>query len=399
MLEDLGSSSKPRILVVGEPESIVAQLCNTHDVHLVGQHSTYGTGVLAKVSSFMDATATSWTLPAAFPDVWVDAYAKLALRAVVATTERWLPLGTALASALKLPGGTPLATLPFFYDKAAMRRRLAALGAGWPSWSADELRTHRETEFGVHKGPFVVKPVDGTGSRGVCVVDSLPAALRVAEPGDFVELFIPGPEYSVDVFLHGGKASVLGVALKGTSFPGSFVESSHFVGSHLPFATQDLVAELERILSAVGYVDGPAHVEFKQYEGRFVFIEFHPRPGGDNIPRLCELAGGGSLLGQYLPLLGLAVAPTPVPTRPKGWSYIQYFREHPEHLARLGLGSIPLPCASDVFSLRAPRPDGVFGQSSERTASIVLWGEDLRLFQESVAELRRHGLNMDEVSW
>ena len=131
---------------MGEPESIVAQLLNTHDVHLVGQHSTYGGGVLAKVSSFIDATATSWALTAAFPDKWVGTYGKLALRAVVATTERWLPL---------------------------------------------DLR--------VHKGTFVVKPIDGTGSRSVCVVDSLPDALRVAKPGDMVELFIPGQEYSVDV--------------------------------------------------------------------------------------------------------------------------------------------------------------------------------------------------------
>ncbi len=165
--------------------------------------------------------------------------------------------------------------------------------------------------------PVVVKPVSGSGSVGVRLVSDEAGLLATGgrllsedctERGIsvatdiLVQEYIPGEEYSVEVFSIEGRDHVIGCTKKHLSRLPVFIEMGHDFPAPLNSSSERLIcAEVLRALSAVGYRSGPSHVECRLgSDGRPWIIEVNARLAGGMIPRAIEMATGIDLLGALV---------------------------------------------------------------------------------------------------
>jgi hypothetical protein len=160
--------------------------------------------------------------------------------------------------------------------------------------------------------PQVLKPSDGGGGLGVLLVDGPSGRRRAVElirglrnygGGEFVSIlaeeFVPGPELSLQGVAHAGRPYLLSVCEKLTTreeVPGEtglsgFREVGH-VARHGSTADSALLDLADRCLGAVGYRDGPFHVDVIQGQAGPVFVEMGFRLSGGGLVALVEKATG-----------------------------------------------------------------------------------------------------------
>jgi carbamoyl-phosphate synthase large subunit len=169
-------------------------------------------------------------------------------------------------------------------------------------------------------GPWIVKPRFGRGSRDVYTADTVDdlrwALTRVAEP--LVQCRLHGREFTVDALVD-RDGTLLGAA------PRWRLETKAGISTKgETFADPSLVAEVGRLLCAVG-LDGPANVQgFVDADGGLAFTEVNPRFSG-GLP--LSLAAGADFIGEYLRgLTGLPVRPERLRAR-AGVRMTRYFAE------------------------------------------------------------------------
>lgn len=140
--------------------------------------------------------------------------------------------------------------------------------------------------------PCVVKPVHGSGKRGVWYLDSVGQLEHIKEQVEYnkdenaiVEQFIIGKEYSVETLTYHGKHYVVQITDKVSDGAPHFVELAHHQPADISEeCRQKLSDAVCDILSAVGYLNGPSHIELKvTSEGKIYLIDLNPRGGGDYI--------------------------------------------------------------------------------------------------------------------
>lgn len=162
--------------------------------------------------------------------------------------------------------------------------------------------------------PAIVKPVDGSGQRGVCRVDdadslalALPRALAFSSSSRaIVEPFAQGSEISANVLLAGGKRvfCLLSDRESYEDLPGGIVKShavpSRFQSPQLQHAVEELV---DRVVDSVGFSQGPLYFQMKTTGSDLALIEFTPRFDGCHMWRLIKEATGVDLLRATLDLL------------------------------------------------------------------------------------------------
>jgi len=128
-----------------------------------------------------------------------------------------------------------------------------------------------------------------------------------------VEEFVSGPEFSCDFILHDGKVTVIRETgkIKASGQPFGSVLAYTFPPEYPErLRRQDLPHALEKAARALGFTWGYFMVDFIIQDGDPSFIEIAPRPGGDSIPDLVEIATGFDILGLYLDLMcGKFLAP------------------------------------------------------------------------------------------
>lgn len=227
---------------------------------------------------------------------------------VVSLVDQAMELVGRINDELGLPG-TSEAVAHRFNDKSAMRAWLRATGfedvAAEPVGDADALR-----RFGARHGfPLVLKPADGTASRGVVRIDSADdvepawraaAALRDRADlpfaayypvSEFVaEEYLDGAEYSVEAFSFDGRHSV--IAITGKSQDG-FIEMGHAQPAMVT-AEDDraIVAYVTGFLDAMGLRDGVSHTELRMTSRGPRVIEGHNRVAGGRVMDLVEAVYG-----------------------------------------------------------------------------------------------------------
>jgi carbamoyl-phosphate synthase large subunit len=149
--------------------------------------------------------------------------------------------------------------------------------------------------------PVMVKPRTGSGSRGICVVESSQALARMDASADFlVQQYLPGAEYSIDVL-----ADVAGHVVASVPRVRERVDSGVSVAGR---TVRD--GELERLGAAVATITGLTYIANVQFRrdaaGRPALLEVNPRvPGtlpltvasGVDMPRMAL----DSLRGRPLP--------------------------------------------------------------------------------------------------
>jgi biotin carboxylase len=218
-----------------------------------------------------------------------------------------------------------------FCDKPAMRAWLRKTGfedvAAECVGDAADLRG-----FAARTGyPVVLKPTDGTASRGVVVVDSpaeidaawrtaialrgrddLPFAAYYPVRAFMAEEFLDGPEYSVEAFSCDGRHSIVAITAK--LFAGH-IEMGHAQPAVLdPADEQTIAAYVTDFLDAMELWDGNSHTEVRLTARGPRIIEGHNRVAGGRIMDLVAAVYGIDL-ERYAVGWPFGLVPE-LPTRP-----------------------------------------------------------------------------------
>lgn len=140
--------------------------------------------------------------------------------------------------------------------------------------------------------PCIVKPLSGSGKKGVSFVRSpegLPKALEYAQSLEgeriLVEQYVGGREVSVESISYEGRHKVIQITDKVTTGAPHFVEIAHHQPSSISeVAKRKIRVAIPQILDKIGFTNGASHVECKVLEdGEVALIEVNPRGGGGEI--------------------------------------------------------------------------------------------------------------------
>lgn len=243
---------------------------------------------------------------------------------LVTSSEYYVAVTARAAARLGLAGGDPDA-VERCRDKRRQRAALAGYGVPVPAFTAATTPREAVRAATAIGRPVVVKPADGTGSRGVrlCAtageVRRHSAALLAARqdergrptvPAVLVEEYVAGPELSVETFGSG----VVGITAKHLGPPPWFVECGHDHPGELRLADAEAIGAVARAsLAALGLGFGPAHTEIRLGTRGPVVIEVNPRLAGGRIPTLIRLATGVDLIGATVDAAVGSGRPLPEP--------------------------------------------------------------------------------------
>ncbi|MDO5014969.1 MAG: ATP-grasp domain-containing protein [Clostridia bacterium] len=218
-------------------------------------------------------------------------------------------------------------------NKAAMRKALKEHNVPIPEFyiikNFDEF-DKVSNEFGY---PFIVKPSDNSGSRGITLLkdDSEKlSAYKYAKDNSsdglvLIEEYMVGKEVSVEIFVSNETIHIIQITDKITTGPPHFVEMGHTQPTNLSLDIQNKIIDVaKKAVQALGINVGPAHVEIKLTDDGPKIVELGARLGGDYITTdLVELSTGFDMVeATVLTSLGINIEPTKLFNRA---SAIRYF--------------------------------------------------------------------------
>lgn len=143
------------------------------------------------------------------------------------------------------------------------------------------------------KFPIMMKPVDGSGSRGASRVDSaeeFTKACEFAMAGSIshravAEPFVVGKEYGVESFVDQGKIHILGIMQKEMTEPPYYAELGHAIPSGLSVEVEDRIKDcVEKALIALGVNHGSVNMDLLiGDDGDVHIVDVGARMGGNLI--------------------------------------------------------------------------------------------------------------------
>lgn len=141
--------------------------------------------------------------------------------------------------------------------------------------------------------PVMVKPCDGSGSRGASRVDSaeqLEEACQYAMEGSItnraeIETFIVGQEYGAESLVVNGEIHVLGIMKKWMTEPPYYAELGHAMPSGLSAEIEDRAREcVKKAIIALGINHGSVNMDMIITDsGKIHIIDIGARMGGNMI--------------------------------------------------------------------------------------------------------------------
>ncbi len=198
-----------------------------------------------------------------------------------------------IAEKMNLPG-INFNSAQLIKNKYEVRKRLHEAGAddtGLSYQIAGEADIESITEKVVF--PVMVKPCDGSGSRGAARVDSLAQfadACRTAMSCSItkkatVEPFIDGVEYGVESFVCNGKTHILAVMKKWMTKPPYYAELGHAVPSGLSLEIENKIRGcVEKAIEVLGINFGSVNMDLLLTEkGSVHIVDIGARMGGNLI--------------------------------------------------------------------------------------------------------------------
>lgn len=159
--------------------------------------------------------------------------------------------------------------------------------------------------------PVIVKPCDGSGSRGTSRVDSvekLKDACIYAMNGSIthraeIEPFIEGQEYGAETLVSNGEIHVLAVMKKWMTNPPYYSELGHAIPSGLPEEIEKKVVNcVEQAIKALGITFGSVNMDMIiTDEGKIHIIDIGARMGGNMIgPCIIPYGTGIDYMGNMI---------------------------------------------------------------------------------------------------
>ncbi len=223
-------------------------------------------------------------------------------------------------------------------NKAAMRKTLLANGVSSPVFfvvSNKEEYLRAAKEF---SNPFMVKPADNSGSRGIFKVYDIKDKDLIDEAYEYskkysrsgevvVEEYMSGPEVSVETLTVDGVCHIIQITDKITTGSPHFVEMGHTQPSRLPQNILEEISELAKAANkALGILNGPSHTEIVVTKSGAKIVELGARLGGDCIAtHLTPLSTGVDMVGNCIKI-ALGEKPD-IATKFKRGSAIRYFEQ------------------------------------------------------------------------
>lgn len=141
--------------------------------------------------------------------------------------------------------------------------------------------------------PVMVKPCDGSGSRGASRVDKaddLEEACKYAMDGSIthraeIETFIIGKEYGAETLVVNGEAHVLGIMQKWMTSPPYYAELGHSIPTDLKPEVEGKARKcVEKAIKALGVNFGSVNMDMLITEdGKVYIIDIGARMGGNMI--------------------------------------------------------------------------------------------------------------------
>ena len=145
----------------------------------------------------------------------------------------------------------------------------------------------------VLKFPVMVKPCDGSGSRGASRVDSVEhfsQACAAAMNSSIthraeVETFIDGIEYGVESIVVNGEIHVLGIMRKWMTLPPYYAELGHAIPSGLSLKIEERAKQcVRKAIKALGINFGSVNMDILiTDEGKIHIVDIGARMGGNMI--------------------------------------------------------------------------------------------------------------------
>ena len=209
-----------------------------------------------------------------------------------------------IAQEMGLPG-INYASAQLIKNKAAVRKCLYDAKADDTGYSyeistEDDIARVRD----LVAYPIMMKPVDGSGSRGASKVEKtedFDKACRFAMSGSIshravAEPFVVGKEYGVESFVENGEIHVLAVMQKDMTQPPYYAELGHAIPSGLPADVENRIKEcVRKALVAMGVNHGSVNMDILVSEDYSVHIV-------DVGARM-----GGNLIGSHIIPLGTGI--------------------------------------------------------------------------------------------
>ena len=202
-------------------------------------------------------------------------------------------------------------------DKGIQRRVWQKAGVPSPRFLTFTSKFHLLAAIPTFGFPSIIKPTDSSGSRGVTklessrdnLVEAVERAFLYSKSGEvLLEDYMPGIEFTVEVFCSQNKVNVLAVTEK-KKVAGTRGTVARELAT--PDRSPNVIARItDAVVSAffaLGYLEGPGHAEIILMEdgnlglvevagrggGFMVFDKFVPLTSGVNIARLTALQAVG----------------------------------------------------------------------------------------------------------
>lgn len=223
-------------------------------------------------------------------------------------------------------------------NKAEMRNALKLGGVPIPKFvkvSNKEEYLDAVKQFSV---PFIVKPADSSGSRGIFEViditnqELIKKAYEYCKPyskvGDVVvEEYMNGPEVSVETLSVDGVCHVIQITDKLTTGAPHYVEMGHSQPTRHSKEIADRICEVAQAANkAIGIENGPSHTEIIVTSEGPKIVELGARLGGDNITTHLVPFSTGVNMVECCIKIALGEKPDIEPKWHKG-SAIRYFEQ------------------------------------------------------------------------
>ena len=255
------------------------------------------------------------------PEATATALAAFSPPFVLSFSELHLVLAAQVRALLDLPGSS-VAVEERVRDKSCTRLRLAENGLSHAAWAIATLADLSDVvqQFTV---PYIIKPVDLTGSVGLRGIRSCDEAASYwtlfREPSQeigrerrlLVEEFIEGREYSVEGICLDGHFHLLAETRKYTSGFPSFFEIGHLLPDPVAKADPRIATYIQQVVTALQIDTAPIHAEIMVSPDSIELIEIHTRFGGDLIPLLMDHAFDLNVFGLWYGALISRIAPRP----------------------------------------------------------------------------------------
>ena len=223
-------------------------------------------------------------------------------------------------------------------NKAEMRAALKAGNVPIPEfYKASNEKEYMEA-VSQFKVPFIVKPVDNSGSRGIFEVIDITNQKLISEAysyshqfsrnGDIVvEEYMRGSEVSVETLSIDGICHVIQITDKLTTGAPHYVEMGHSQPTmHNEIVSQQIAKVAKAANKAIGIENGPSHTEIIVTQDGPKIVELGARLGGDCIAtHLVPLSTGVDMVAACI-RIALGEKPDIVPKIQKG-SAIRYFKQ------------------------------------------------------------------------